>query len=185
MTSKSKKTKLGADYRIDVRHLTEKYIFRLEKIKSSIEKELSKDGKNNFNTEQLNCVLKEAANILALLTKKELSFGKLNLISTFCSILTKREKEIVWLFVFDELNTDEIAKKLVLSPRTVENHFANILLSIQKNKMLSHILADNQGEIKRSQDIIKRVFSIVHEDKTSKEIIKGFFAYKKGVEVRF
>jgi DNA-binding NarL/FixJ family response regulator len=40
--------------------------------------------------------------------------------------LTSREKEILH-FIINECSTQEIAEKLFLSPRTVENHRFNIL----------------------------------------------------------
>ena len=41
-------------------------------------------------------------------------------------ILTKREKEVVELLV-NGMNTDEIAKKLKISEKTVRNHISNAM----------------------------------------------------------
>lgn len=59
-------------------------------------------------------------------SEEDLTFNK--------TILSRREREIITL-IGDELTTDDIAEKLILSKHTIETHKKNIYLKLQVNNV--------------------------------------------------
>lgn len=192
--STNKSTKRGADYRIEVKKLKEKYIQELKTLKIAIEKELScisnEDSLNGnineddrkFNINQLNCTLIDINTQLNFFNNQYLSADELNSLQWIKEILdlfTETQQKVIKLLVFDKKCTSEIAKILCVTEDAINKHFTRILKRIQDNETLNSLLKTDNSELivddkiklsklNNPQETINRLFGSLLKNRVDK-----------------
>ena len=143
--------KTGANYKLELRKITQNYIKQLHEMKNELEKiikeipeEIKKDKtKYSFFYEITLNEINEIFGLFELGARKRKFLEVINTRFNF----TDKEKEIL-ISIYDGLSINDLKKKYINSKKTIHTHLQNILIKIENDIILNNMLKEADAEIK-------------------------------------